>query len=545
VEPHSHRPAPGAPQKSKPRLVGLQVKVIALLLVVALTPLLAAALLIDRIAEVAQNFASHEADTLRRPLERAGEVYPRLIDAKKRSYQQMADQLVGSVALEAALGGAPEQLAAAAEHLLAAEPDLLRIEVRGADGAALLDRSRPGPGPGGPAAFRPYLVEAEAAGGGRVALELAADVALLDTHRALLRVLEDTARVGGQVRGALPRSYRLGFLVLLGGMVLMATLGGFFLARRYTRRIADLVAGTRRVAGGDLAARVALDGRDELSELASAFNRMVEDLQQDRQQILYLQRIGAWQDVARRLAHEIKNPLTPIQLAVQQLVSSYQGDDVRHRKMLDEAAEIVGEEIASLRRLVDAFSALGRLPPAEPRPIDLAVVADDLSKDPMFAGALDIEAPEEPVTVAGDRLLLRRLLANLVENGIHASERGSGRVQLSWSADPHDGRARVTVDDEGPGVAQDRQEKIFEPYVTSKETGTGLGLAIAKKSALDHRGDLAIATERGPLGGARFVLTLPLAGGEDGPERARRRPGARTPRRRARSVRPARSRPAW
>jgi nitrogen fixation/metabolism regulation signal transduction histidine kinase len=265
------------------------------------------------------------------------------------------------------------------------------------------------------------------------------------------------------------------------------------------------------VSGGDLAARVALGGRDELTELAGAFNRMVEDLQRERQHILYLQRIGAWQDVARRLAHEIKNPLTPIQLAVQQLVSSYRGDDPKHQKMLADAAEIVGEEIASLRRLVDAFSALGRLPPAEPRPLDLAVVADDLCKDPGLAEHLMLAPPDRPITVTGDRLLLRRLLANLVENGIHAGAQGGGRVRLSWTARPDERVARITVDDEGPGVPADRREAIFEPYVTSKETGTGLGLAIAKKIALDHRGDLTLAPEPSPAGGARFLLTVPLA----------------------------------
>src|SRR5690606_36033061 len=404
----------------RPPLVGLQVRAVALLLVVALTPLLVSALLIDKIAEVAQNFASHEADELRRPLERAGQVYPRLIETKKRSYQQMADQLAGSAAVAAALGGDAAALEGALARLMAAEPDLLRAAIAAPDGGALARRRRGGPGEGGRAEFRPYAVEAEARGGGRVSLEMAADVELLSAHRAVLRTLEDSARIREQVRGDLPRSYRLGFLFLVGGVVVVATLGGVLLARRYTRRIADLLAGTRRVAGGDLGARVEVAGRSELAELAAAFNRMVEDLQRDRQQILYLQRIGAWQDVARRLAHEIKNPLTPIQLAVQELVSSYQGDDPRHRKMLADVAEIVGEEIASLRRLVDAFSALGRLPPAEPRPLDLAVLADDLSRDPGLAAHLEIEAPAGPVTVAGDRLLLRRLLANLVENGIHA-----------------------------------------------------------------------------------------------------------------------------
>src|SRR5690606_4734619 len=140
----------------------------------------------------------------------------------------------------------------------------------------------------------------------------------------------------------------------------------------------------------------------------------------DRQKILYLQRIGAWQDVARRLAHEIKNPLTPIQLAVQQCVSQYDGDDPRFQRLLDDTDEIVGEEIAGLRRLVDAFSALGRLPRVEATALSLRTVLDDLGKDPGLADHLELDAAAPELTVRADRLLLRRLLANLVENGIQA-----------------------------------------------------------------------------------------------------------------------------
>src|SRR5678810_908827 len=108
--------------------------------------------------------------------------------------------------------------------------------------------------------------------------------------------------------------------------------------------------------------------RDEMAELGSAFNTMLDDLEHARGQLEYLQRIGAWQDVARKLAHEIKNPLTPIQLAVQQTVSSYKGDDARFKRQLTDTGEIVEEEIAGLRRLVDTFRTLGALPKVEAAP---------------------------------------------------------------------------------------------------------------------------------------------------------------------------------
>ena len=499
----------------RPISVGISLKVTVLLLLIGLAPLLVSALLIDKMSQAAQNFASNEAARLRVRLEEAHGAYRTAVETKKRAYGYLADEMADAArvavdrwARPSPPAGYPEGAAAdldrVAARLLAAEPDLLGVEVE-VPGLDRFETSRPAPGTGGPTRFRIREVVRDVAGG-RVALQFAADEDLQKASERLGLTLAE-APVIGAFRAGLPDYYRNLFLLLVGGVVLVATAGGIFLARRFTARIARLVAGTRTVAAGDLGARVQVGGRDELTELAGAFNRMVEDIERDRQHILYLQRIGAWQDVARRLAHEIKNPLTPIQLAVQELLSSYQGDDARHKKMLADTAEIVGEEIASLRRLVDAFSALGRLPPAEPKPLDLAVVADDLGKDPQWSGKLDVEPPAAPVTVSGDRLLLRRLLANLVENGVHAGE----RVVLSWRADPAAGLARVTIDDRGPGVLDRERERIFEPYVTSKETGTGLGLAIAKKIALDHRGDLSVSPERAPTGGARFILSVPLA----------------------------------
>jgi signal transduction histidine kinase len=118
------------------------------------------------------------------------------------------------------------------------------------------------------------------------------------------------------------------------------------------------------------------------------------------------------------------------------------------------------------------------------------------------------------VTVRADKLLLKRVLANLVENGIHAGTEagGSAKVVVTWRAEAES--VTITVDDSGKGVPEDAREKIFEPYVTTKATGTGLGLAIARKIAIEHGGELSLSPERAPTGGARFTITLPLRGPE-------------------------------
>jgi len=209
--------------------------------------------------------------------------------------------------------------------------------------------------------------------------------------------------------------------------------------------------------------------------------------------------------VARRLAHEIKNPLTPIQLAVQELHRKYDGDDEKFRRLLDEAHAIVAEEVAGLRRLVDAFRGFATLPRVEPKPLDLAVVVEDVAREQEIGTG----PPSGPVMISGDRLLLRRAIVNLVEN---ARQAGARRVEVAWRCDGD--RATIAVDDDGPGVPEVVRDRVFDPYVTTKEHGTGLGLAIVKKTMLEHGGEVRLCPEPSPLGGARFELSLPLAAAE-------------------------------
>jgi two-component system, NtrC family, nitrogen regulation sensor histidine kinase NtrY len=310
----------------------------------------------------------------------------------------------------------------------------------------------------------------------------------------------------------LPGAYRWAFLVLMGFAALAAAGLGVWYSSGVTSRIAALVVTARRVSEGNHDARVELRGRDEMAELGRAFDTMLDDLAATRSQVEYLQRMGVWQDVARQLAHEIKNPLTPIQLAVQQSVSSYKGDDARFKKQLIETGEIVEEEIAALRRLVDTFRTLGALPKVEAAPIALADVMEDLKLDPTMAARLKLKPPATPVTVRADKLLLKRVLVNLVENGIHAGQEAgtSGDVVVGWAAAPDGDSVAITIDDHGKGIAPESREKIFDPYVTTKPTGTGLGLAIARKIAIEHGGELRVAAEKPATGGARFVVSLPL-----------------------------------
>jgi two-component system nitrogen regulation sensor histidine kinase NtrY len=217
--------------------------------------------------------------------------------------------------------------------------------------------------------------------------------------------------------------------------------------------------------------------------------------------------------VARRLAHEIKNPLTPIQLAFQQLEARWRdtpGGDPAFGRLLGDAAEIVHQEVATLQRLVEEFSAFARLPDVRPEPADLSTfVAEFLRTSPQLAEAAEVALVDAggPVPVALDAALMRRVLANLTDNAVQAARPARARLHLGVARTGD--RAVLTVADEGPGIEPWLRPRVFDPYVTTKATGTGLGLAIAKKIVLQHGGEIEVG-ER-PGGGAAFTIALPLA----------------------------------
>ena len=486
------------------RWMSLQAKVVLGLLIVVLAPLGVSAYLIDQIGRITANFAASDAAARNESMTKALAAYRELFEIKKQLNIEVTARLATLPVIQHATTSTDLQ------PVLDSEGRAASVTVRAPDGTVIATATR-----ALPAGAEVRTLEQALPGNNVLEVGFAKPVQLLDEHLHLAESLT-TAQTVARVRSALPNGIQIGFLALVGGAALAAIALGFLAAGRATRRIEALVDVARAVSRGEAQARARMGGNDEMAELGGAFDTMLDDLGRQRGQIEYLQRIGAWQDVARRLAHEIKNPLTPIQLAVQQCVSSYRGDDARFQRLLGDAGEIVEEEIAGLRRLVDTFRTLGQLPRVEAAAIELEGVVTDVGHDPAVGDRLVVRAPDAadgPIRVRADKLLLKRVLANLIENGIHAGQEAGkrGQVTVSWAADGSGTNAVIHVDDEGKGVGADARERIFEPYVTTKATGTGLGLAISKKIALEHGGDLVVADEPAPGGGARFVLTVPLA----------------------------------
>ncbi len=435
-----------------------------------------------------------------------------------------------SVVFPTAQGASPAPEAAREAHDAAPEPVPLELEgivFANAHRGKPLDPARENQ-----LEVRRPLSEAPSADGGpELVLVFAADKARFDELTEMGQFI-DTYKVVDRRSKEDIRGYVLAFTALLGLTIFGAVAVGSLLARSVAVRLAELAKATERVGAGNLSVRVSEAGNDEISALARAFNRMLGEVEGSRSRIEYLQRVSAWQEMARRLAHEIKNPLTPIQLAVQEIHRRYRGPDQEFRGLLDTTLEIVQDEVGTLRRLVTEFSDFARLPQARLARADLAEflaeqrrqvegvehdeassVGEELSVL-RFGGvrpSFDWRLPDSAAPVAIDRQMLRRVLLNLLQNAADAlAEAKVAQPSIVVTLGKEGDFYTVDVDDNGPGIPAAMRDVIFDPYVTTKQSGTGLGLAIVKKIAIEHGG--TVQAKLAPSGGARLRLTLPALG---------------------------------
>jgi len=307
------------------------------------------------------------------------------------------------------------------------------------------------------------------------------------------------------------RSYILPFALVYAALILVALAVASVIARRLARPLEAVAEGAARVAEGDLETRVGADADGEVGDLVRAFNEMVTRLSQQRRELARLEKAAAWRGMARTLAHEIKNPLTPILLAVQETHRSYRGDDAGHREALAACESIVGEEVDGLRRLVAEFSDFARAPRPDPRDDDFATLAGDLAR--LYGERLKIVTESAPLPGHFDAKALRRALVNLIDNGLNACEQAGtpARVTLAARRD-RDGTLVLTVADGGVGIPAEDRDRIFEPDFSTRKEGMGLGLAIV--DGIVHGHDGTIQVDSNPGVGAVFTLHLPAGGRE-------------------------------
>lgn len=299
------------------------------------------------------------------------------------------------------------------------------------------------------------------------------------------------------------------FLVLAGFGLSFAVLLGLLVSRRITRPVEALTEGARRVAEGARDVQVTVDASGEVGELVRAFNHMTSELRSTTERLMASERIAAWQEVARRLAHEIKNPLTPIQMSLETLTAAHAAQHPRFPELFRDSARVVLEEVDRLRRIVDEFSRFARLPKPQLAPVDLgeltqSVLALYAAPPPGISLQPNLQ---NGVVARADRDQLTQVLVNLVKNAEEAMAAKGGAVKVRVKGTDTD--AIVEVEDSGPGIPPEHRARIFEPYFTTKENGTGLGLAIAQRILQEHGGRLEVGGEPGE--GARFSVVLPRA----------------------------------
>jgi two-component system, NtrC family, nitrogen regulation sensor histidine kinase NtrY len=297
--------------------------------------------------------------------------------------------------------------------------------------------------------------------------------------------------------------------------VLAATLVGRLVAGRITHPLESLRDGAMRVAAGDLGTRVEVRAAGEAGELVAAFNRMTSDLAAQTARAAAAERVAAWREVARRLAHEVKNPLTPVAMSVETLRDAYARGRPDFGEIFEEGTKAIGEEVRRLVRIVDEFGRFARLPAPKREKVATAEIMEAvLALYPETRGAVRFEhAVEADLPLLDvDRDQIVQVVHNLVRNALEAvGERGTVRL----AARREQGGLAVEVSDDGPGINAPDLPRVFEPYFTTKSSGTGLGLAIAERIAQEHGGRIEVRSTVGR--GATFTLLLPAASDPTGP----------------------------
>jgi nitrogen fixation/metabolism regulation signal transduction histidine kinase len=308
---------------------------------------------------------------------------------------------------------------------------------------------------------------------------------------------------------AASRSFSRLLGIVLATSVLALGLWSLLASRRIVGPVQQLAKATVTIARGDLSARVPASGRGELAALGRAFNRMAEDLDRSREQLREADRQAAWAEMARQVAHEIKNPLTPMRMSAQLVQRAMHDSDARVPELTERLARTVLEQTDALARIASDFRQFAGAPTRQVERVEVDRLLDEV--EATYAGVaaggeveLRFERGAAGAAVDADRQELRRVLLNLVDNAQAAPAR---RIVVGSSSAGD--RVALRVADDGPGIPAEVRGRLFEPYFTTKSSGTGLGLAICKKIVEAHRGTIEL--ESSAPGHTVFRVELPCA----------------------------------
>ncbi len=295
-------------------------------------------------------------------------------------------------------------------------------------------------------------------------------------------------------------------------LLLLSILVSFLLAEEIIRPIVQLEDATRRVAEGDFSIRILSRSRDDLSLLVSSFNSMVNELEHTRLKILQTEKVAAWQEIAQQLAHEIKNPLTPIKLSAERLLRKFRQNPENLKDVLESSVSSIIAEVDSLNTLLTEFRHFSRLPEPHPERLQLYdLVKDAAALYSRESGEVQIkyEDLDRNIFIKADPVQLKQVFANLFKNAVEAIDGGgSVFVRADLVKKGNKSYCRIQIQDTGSGIEEKHHSSVFNPYFTTKQHGTGLGLAIVERIVFDHDGQIWFETEKDA--GTTFFIDLPM-----------------------------------
>ncbi len=310
----------------------------------------------------------------------------------------------------------------------------------------------------------------------------------------------------------LKRRIRDSALLVGGGGIVLAILLSSWASARVTRPVEQLARAARDVTSGNWNATVQVDGHDEVAQLAESFNRMTSELLAQKERLVQTERVAAWRELARRLAHELKNPLFPLQLTVENLIRAREQSPEMFEEIFRESSQTLLAEISNLKGIIGRFSEFSKMPQPQLQRVQVNDIVEAVGR--LFQAQFQAKRREaihcqvqldgHLGPIAADPELLHRALSNLVLNAMDAMPNG-GTLTLRTRHD--DGKVVIEVCDTGSGLTREECERIFTPYYTSKQHGTGLGLAIVQSVVSDHGGRISVQSEPGK--GTTFVIELP------------------------------------
>ena len=301
----------------------------------------------------------------------------------------------------------------------------------------------------------------------------------------------------------------------------------FWISARITKPVEELAEGAREVATGRWDTRIDVRGTDEVGQLAIAFNDMTRTLASQKERLLQTERVAAWRELARRLAHELRNPLFPMQITIENLQKARRLDAKQFLEVFNESTATLKAELANLNSIVGRFSDFSKMPAPKFVRVNVNEVLRNAVRlfEPQFTAVGKPTITQEPFLtdplpdIDADPDMLHRAFQNLVLNAMDAMPAG-GTLTLRTSE--HEGHVRIEVTDTGKGLTHEECKRLFTPYYTTKQMGTGLGLAIVQSVISDHHGNISVTSEEGR--GTTFRIDLPQR--QAGPKAVPREPAS-------------------